>query len=371
MAARPPHDDDDDGTFDDWEEDEDCGDDDDAPVRSLFSDAVFPSIKEMIAHDRATFGFDLLDAAGALHFDDIGLIMLVNFVRRRVRDRGVASAATAVDAVFVDAVKAEVATGAFLRDDTNMQPVLPDDSLLFLLRDALVKDGVVPEEDDDEVEAREAQAAVAAAQQQTGVSAGAPVGGSSAADDMLKKYQAMVAALTAEPDLKTDPDDEYYFTGYSHISIHETMLRDHPRTSAYAQALEANAAFMKGKVVLDVGCGTGILCLLAARAGAKKVIGVDLSSIIGRAQKVIDKNGYGDVITLVRGRLEEVKLPLAAGEEVDVIVSEWMGYGLYFENMLTSVLHARDEYLAADGVLMPRYSRLPTDGWSASDGCTV
>ena len=91
------------------------------------------------------------------------------------------------------------------------------------------------------------------------------------------------------------------------------MLRDHPRTSTYADALVANSSYLKGKVVLDVGCGTGILCMLAVRAGAKKVIGVDMSSIISRTQKVIEKNGMSDVISLVRGRLEDVKLPLNEG----------------------------------------------------------
>ena len=151
-------------------------------------------------------------------------------------------------------------------------------------------------------------------------------------------------------------DDSYYFDSYANISIHETMLRDAPRTSSYADALVANADFMKGKVVLDVGCGTGILCMLAVRAGAKKVIGVDCSSIIERAQKVIDRNGMSDKITLVRGRLEELKLPLGC-DEVDVIVSEWMGYGLYFENMLSSVIYARDTYLSDSGVLMPSDNR--------------
>jgi protein arginine N-methyltransferase 1 len=122
------------------------------------------------------------------------------------------------------------------------------------------------------------------------------------------------------------------------------MLRDAARTNAYADALLKNKDFLKGKVVLDVGCGTGILCLLAAKAGAKKVIGVDMSSIIERAKKVVEKNGYSDVITLVRGKLEEVTLPVEYGE-VDVIVSEWMGYGLYFENMLPAVMYAKEKYL--------------------------
>lgn len=48
-----------------------------------------------------------------------------------------------------------------------------------------------------------------------------------------------------------------------------------PRTDAYQRALEANPSLVKGKVVLDVGCGTGILSLFACRAGASKVVSVE------------------------------------------------------------------------------------------------
>ena len=58
------------------------------------------------------------------------------------------------------------------------------------------------------------------------------------------------------------------------IGIHEEMLKDEVRTLAYSDAIYNNCHLFKGKVVLDVGCGTGILSLFAARAGAAKVIGV-------------------------------------------------------------------------------------------------
>jgi precorrin-6B methylase 2 len=179
----------------------------------------------------------------------------------------------------------------------------------------------------------------------------------------MNKYKAIVTALTAEPsDRKEGTDDGYYFDSYSHLSIHETMLRDAPRTGAYARAI-SSPDFMRGKVVLDVGCGTGILCLLAARAGAKKVIGIDFSSMIEKSRQVVEQNGYSDVITLIRGRVEEVRLPV---DEVDVIVSEWMGYGLYYENMLSSVLHARKEYLAEGGVVMPSHALLFLEAMTAT-----
>ena len=53
---------------------------------------------------------------------------------------------------------------------------------------------------------------------------------------------------------------------------------------------------------------------------------------------------FVSVITLVRGKVEEVTLPDGI-EKVDIIVSEWMGYCLFYESMLNTVLYARDKWL--------------------------
>jgi len=111
-----------------------------------------------------------------------------------------------------------------------------------------------------------------------------------------------------------------------------------------------NPHLFKGKKVLDVGCGTGILCMFAVKAGALHVVGVDMSNIIDQAQKIIEANGFKDTITLVKGKLEEVELPF---QEFDIIVSEWMGYFLLYESMLDTVLVARDKYLKPGGMLFP------------------
>lgn len=77
------------------------------------------------------------------------------------------------------------------------------------------------------------------------------------------------------------------------------MLKDSIRTDAYRDFVYDHKHLFKDKVVLDVGCGTGILSMFCAKAGAKKVISVDNSNIIDRAREIVYDNGLGDVITYV------------------------------------------------------------------------
>ena len=70
------------------------------------------------------------------------------------------------------------------------------------------------------------------------------------------------------------------------------FFQDEVRTETYRIAIEENAEVFRGKVVLDVGCGTGILSLFAARAGASKVIAVDQSEIIYQAMDIVRYNQF-------------------------------------------------------------------------------
>jgi len=143
---------------------------------------------------------------------------------------------------------------------------------------------------------------------------------------------------------------DYYFDSYSHYGIHEEMIKDSVRTSTYRKAIIDNPHLFKDKVVLDIGCGTGILCLFAASAGAKKVIGIECAHIADKAKLIVKNNNYEDVVHIMKGKVEDVELPV---DKVDIIVSEWMGYFLLYESMLDTVLFARDKWLKTDGILMP------------------
>ncbi|XP_034032964.1 protein arginine N-methyltransferase 8-B isoform X2 [Thalassophryne amazonica] len=143
---------------------------------------------------------------------------------------------------------------------------------------------------------------------------------------------------------------DYYFDSYAHFGIHEEMLKDEVRTLTYRNAMYHNKHIFKDKIVLDVGSGTGILSMFAAKAGAKHVYGIECSSISEYSERIIKSNHLDSVITIFKGKVEEVELPV---ENVDIIISEWMGYCLFYESMLNTVIFARDKWLKPSGLMFP------------------
>lgn len=74
------------------------------------------------------------------------------------------------------------------------------------------------------------------------------------------------------------------------------MLKDTVRTDAYRDFIYDSKHIFNDKVVLDVGCGTGILSMFCAKAGAKLVIAVDNSDIIDKARENVFENGLADKV---------------------------------------------------------------------------
>ncbi|XP_009001671.1 protein arginine N-methyltransferase 8 isoform X2 [Cebus imitator] len=97
---------------------------------------------------------------------------------------------------------------------------------------------------------------------------------------------------------------DYYFDSYAHFGIHEEMLKDE----------------------------------------------IECSSISDYSEKIIKANHLDNIITIFKGKVEEVELPV---EKVDIIISEWMGYCLFYESMLNTVIFARDKWLKPGGLMFP------------------
>lgn len=145
--------------------------------------------------------------------------------------------------------------------------------------------------------------------------------------------------------------NDSYFASYENLEVHRLMLNDRLRMDAYRQAIVKNRNLFQGKIVMDVGCGTGILSLFAAEAGAKKVYSVEASRISLIARDIVKQNNFQNVIEIFSCRIEDLILPNS--EKVDVIISEWMGFYLLHESMLDSVILARNKFLKCSGTMFP------------------
>lgn len=291
-----------------------------------------------MACGRSPDGARLLSATG---LDALQVIRLVNHIRRNNLPPAAVSGLTGAE--------------PFLNDDSELAPVagLEDDGLLQLDFDELevqgeagqqgTADGAsttrVQELEEELAAMRLAfedlrkqyssrigldldSAAEGSAKGKSRASETSPIAGSS------RTHNSFESPSTSGPGVPGKRDDDtHYFNSYASNDIHQTMLEDSVRTLTYAKFLLSprNAAFIRGKTIMDVGCGSGILSLFCARAGAKEVLAIDASDVADRARGNIEANGWGHVVKVKKGKLEDLGEELKPYEgKVDLIVSEWM-----------------------------------------------
>ncbi len=143
------------------------------------------------------------------------------------------------------------------------------------------------------------------------------------------------------------------------IAAYAGMIAFEERTSAYARALEAN--IVPGAVVLDIGCGPGILSFLACRAGAAKVYAVEPDDIVQLAREMAADNGFLERIEFIQALSTEIDLP----QRVDGIVTDIHGGTPVFGKSIISILDAHDRLLKPDGWIIPSRETI----WAALSCC--
>lgn len=311
-------------------------------VKGLFSDKQFNNVIEMFKHEAESNLFNIIDIVNKYKLDMISYIKLINFIRR--------------EKPSADLFKKDLIELPW-NDDCFMKTVVEDDpALQFDIEEDLdtleLKPSSEPKCDKTETDLvnyykKKLNESETKVEELVDVVTKLR----KLANDLLSKSSTPTSS-NLETSLVDDSkeEDSVYVNSYSNYSIHLEMLQDKVRTDGYMNAIINNKNVFKDKVVLDVGCGSGILSLFAAKAGAKQVIACDMSDIIHHAILTAKENGYEDKIVFVKGKMEEVKLPV---DKVDIIISEWMGYFLLFESMLDSVLFARDKYLQPNGMVLP------------------
>ncbi|KAF6259626.1 S-adenosyl-L-methionine-dependent methyltransferase [Scenedesmus sp. NREL 46B-D3] len=334
-----------------WEE-WDGDDEEEDATRSLFCDVVLPTPEAAFAYDATHYGFDIRQFRIERRLDDYDTIRVINFIRREV-----AAGRDPLPALVASGQQQEE-SGKPWAGDEYLNPTLPDDPLI-----------TYDYEEQQQLELELGQLGITRC------------GGRGSCQQLLVRAAADDAAAAPGPSSSSRRAphaavnagaaaaavDTQYYDSYSGFDIHQEMLSDKPRSGAYRDALGRNPGLLRGARLLDVGCGSSILCLFGARGGAASVVGLDGSARIADcARQVVAANkldaAAGGPVSIIAGRVEEV-----AGighDKVDVIVSEWMGYALLFECMLDSVLAARDRWLAPRGALLPDLASISVAGAS-------
>ena len=133
----------------------------------------------------------------------------------------------------------------------------------------------------------------------------------------------------------------------------------------YAAGLAKLKDSIAGKIVLDVGSGTGVLSMMCAKiCNPKHVYAVEANRhIADMSRLIIEQNGLHDQITVINKPVEDIELVdwKHGQEKAGVIISEWMGFYLVHEAMLDSVLWARDFLCEPNPVMLPSSCRI----WAA------
>lgn len=141
-------------------------------------------------------------------------------------------------------------------------------------------------------------------------------------------------------------------SGWESVDLHKVYLRDHRRNEAYQAALQKYVT--PESVVVDIGCGTGLLGFIALKAGARKLYAIEQSNLIDVAREIAEQNQLLDRVEFIKGDLFLQSLP----EKADIIVHEQIGDFFWDEGMVEKLTYARTHFLKPDGRILPQQLRL-------------
>jgi precorrin-6B methylase 2 len=141
-------------------------------------------------------------------------------------------------------------------------------------------------------------------------------------------------------------------SSYGEVSFQRRLVRDRTRSNAYRRAIRRSVR--PGDVVLDLGCGTGLLSFFACQAGAARVYAVDNTDILRLAEPLAEHNGWAERVRFLQTDARRLELP----ERVDVIVSELISKAVIGQRMEELIAHCRDRHLKPGGRLIPQSVQL-------------
>ena len=136
------------------------------------------------------------------------------------------------------------------------------------------------------------------------------------------------------------------------LDYHLSMLLDSARMDSYQRAIKASV--QPGDVVVDIGCGTGVLTFMACEAGAERVYAIEGGPIIEVARDLAIDNGFADRIEFLSGWSVDIDIP----EKADVLITETIGNAGLNEGIIAWTSDARQRLLRPGAVVLPQRLRL-------------
>ena len=137
------------------------------------------------------------------------------------------------------------------------------------------------------------------------------------------------------------------------------MLLDRQRNDAYRAALDLELQRRPAVSVLDIGAGCGLLSMMAAKAGAARVTGIEVSAAIAKtAQDIVKLNQFEEKIRLVNKDCRKIAVPDDLPERADLAVFELFDCSLIGEGVLHFLAHAREQLLKEDARYLPLAGRI-------------
>ncbi|HEV8391299.1 MAG TPA: tetratricopeptide repeat protein [Dongiaceae bacterium] len=173
--------------------------------------------------------------------------------------------------------------------------------------------------------------------------------------DQDKREEALTLLREAHARFPDDEDIDFMLRlQFSSIAPawHIPMVNDEERNQAYDLALRR--AVKPGDLVLEIGTGSGLVAMMAARAGAGRVVTCEVLPLMGDiAREVVAKNGLSDRITVITRKSTQVQVGTDLPDRADVFVSELINIGMMSPNMIPVLQHAREALLKPDAKIIP------------------